>query len=142
MNPSSSSCRFPRYSQNNGGVRHCFRSSCLRSEQLLLSVVAMRSRLPEIFLASRRLTTSIGLLQIPKRARSHFPPARRRCLLQQWMPNAPLTQRKTFSATALRSRADVKDEFDPGQQDRESDEVDVCIVGGGTFYETTTFDIY
>lgn len=138
----SSSCRCPRYSQNNGGVRHCFRSSCPRSEQLLLSVVAMRSRLPEISLANRRLTTSTGLLQIPKRARSHFPPARRRRLLQQWMPNAPLTQRKAFSTTALRSRADAKDVFDPRQQDRESDEVDVCIVGGGTFHETATFNIY
>lgn len=136
-----SSCRIPRFSQNNSGVRQCFRSSCLRSEELLLSVVAMRSRLPDIFLANRRLTTSTGLLQIPKRARSHFPPARRRCLLQQCMPNAPLTQRKFFSATALRPRAETKNVFDPRQQDRESDEVDVCIVGGGTFHETATFDI-
>ena len=58
------------------------------------------------------------------------------------MPNAPLTQRRAFSATALRSRADVKDVFNPRQQDRESDEVDVCIVGGGTFHETATFAIY
>ena len=101
----------------------------------------MRSRLPEIFLANRRLTTSTGLLQIPKRARSHFPPARRRCLLQQCMSNVPLTQRKSFSATALRPRAEAKEVFDPRQQDRESDEVDVCIVGGGTFHETATFDI-
>ncbi|KAK0513249.1 hypothetical protein JMJ35_004235 [Cladonia borealis] len=91
----------------------------------------MCSRFPEISLAKRRLSTSIVLLQIPKRARSHFPPARRRCLLQQWMANDPLKQRRTFSATALRSRADVGDVFDPREQDRESDEVDVCIVGGG-----------
>ncbi len=58
------------------------------------------------------------------------------------MPNAPLTQRKTFSATALRSHADVGDVSDPRQQDRESDEVDVCIVGGGTLHEIATFDIY
>ena len=58
------------------------------------------------------------------------------------MPNVPLTQRRTFSATTLRSRADVRDVFDPREQDRESDEVDVCIVGGGTCHETATFDIY
>ena len=58
------------------------------------------------------------------------------------MPKASLTQRKTFSATALRSHADVGDVFDPRQQDRESDEVDVCIVGGGTLHETATIDIY
>lgn len=102
----------------------------------------MRPPLSEISLAKRRLTTPTVLLQIPKRARSHFPPARRRCLLQQWMPSCPLTQRKTFSATALRSHADVGDVFDSRQQDRESDEVDVCIVGGGTCHEIATFDIY
>ena len=58
------------------------------------------------------------------------------------MPNTPLTQRRTFSATALRSRADVGDVLDPRQQDRESDEVDVCIVGGGKCHEIATFDIY
>ena len=102
----------------------------------------MRSRVPEISLAKRRLTTPTVLLQIPKRAHSHFPPPRRRGLLEQWIPNAPLTQRRTLSATALRSRADVGDVSDPRQQDRESDEVDVCIVGGGTCHEIATFDIY
>ena len=102
----------------------------------------MRSCVPEISLAKRRLATPIVHLQIPKRARSHFPPARRRCLLQQWMPNVTLTQRRTFSATALRSHADVGDVFDPREQDRESDEVDVCIVGGGTCHEIATSDIH
>ena len=128
--------------QFNGSVMRCFRSSCFPSEHLLWSAVAMRSWMPEITLAKRRLTTPTVLLQIPKRARSHFPPARRRCLLQQWMPNGPLTQRRSFSATALRSRADVGDVLDPRQQDRESDVVDVCIVGGGTCHEIATFDIY
>ncbi|KAF2007116.1 electron transfer flavo protein-ubiquinone oxidoreductase-like protein [Amniculicola lignicola CBS 123094] len=40
-------------------------------------------------------------------------------------------QRRALSATARSRFADVDDSFDPRQQDRESDEVDVCIVGGG-----------
>jgi electron-transferring-flavoprotein dehydrogenase len=40
-------------------------------------------------------------------------------------------QRRAISSTARARFADVNDTFDPRQQDRESDEVDVCIVGGG-----------
>src|SRR4051794_20872738 len=40
-------------------------------------------------------------------------------------------QRRAISSTARRTFADVDDSFDPRQQERESDEVDVCIVGGG-----------
>lgn len=40
-------------------------------------------------------------------------------------------QRRAFTDTAKRRFASVDDSFDPGQQERESDEVDVCIVGGG-----------
>ncbi|KAF2111738.1 electron transfer flavo protein-ubiquinone oxidoreductase-like protein [Lophiotrema nucula] len=40
-------------------------------------------------------------------------------------------QRRAFSATSRSRFADVDETFDPRQQERESDEVDVCIVGGG-----------
>ncbi|KAF2871983.1 electron transfer flavo protein-ubiquinone oxidoreductase-like protein [Massariosphaeria phaeospora] len=40
-------------------------------------------------------------------------------------------QRRALSSTARKRLADVDDTFDPRQQDREADEVDVCIVGGG-----------
>lgn len=40
-------------------------------------------------------------------------------------------QRRAISSTARSRFADVDDAFDPRQQERESDEVDVCIVGGG-----------
>jgi hypothetical protein len=33
-----------------------------------------------------------------------------------------------------RRLADVNDDFDPKSIDRESDEVDVCIVGGGKLF--------
>ena len=47
--------------------------------------------------------------------------------------------RNTFSTTAKRSLADVSDTFDPQQQERESDQVDVCIVGGGIFPLRSTY---
>ena len=40
-------------------------------------------------------------------------------------------QRRTFTATARRRLAEVDESFDPKSIERESDEVDVCIVGGG-----------
>ncbi|KAL3420774.1 electron transfer flavoprotein-ubiquinone oxidoreductase, mitochondrial [Phlyctema vagabunda] len=40
-------------------------------------------------------------------------------------------QQRTFSISIPRRLADVEDDFDPRSIDRESDEVDVCIVGGG-----------
>lgn len=48
---------------------------------------------------------------------------------------AARTQIRAFSAAAPRLQADVKEAvaeaFDPSTIERESDEVDVCIVGGG-----------
>jgi hypothetical protein len=41
--------------------------------------------------------------------------------------------RRAFSISSPRRLADVNDDFDPKSADRESDQVDVCIVGGGMF---------
>jgi hypothetical protein len=46
-------------------------------------------------------------------------------------------QRRAFTAAAARQFADVTEEFDPRTIERESDEVDVCIVGGGRFVPST-----
>ncbi|RDW72045.1 putative flavoprotein-ubiquinone oxidoreductase [Coleophoma crateriformis] len=43
----------------------------------------------------------------------------------------PSTQHRLFSVSTPRSFANVDEEFDPKSIERESDEVDVCIVGGG-----------
>ncbi|RDW66161.1 putative flavoprotein-ubiquinone oxidoreductase [Coleophoma cylindrospora] len=43
----------------------------------------------------------------------------------------PSNQRRLFSVSAPRSFANVDEEFDPKSIERETDEVDVCIVGGG-----------
>ena len=40
-------------------------------------------------------------------------------------------QRRTVSSSLRHRYADVEESFDPASVDRESDEVDVCIVGGG-----------
>ena len=55
-----------------------------------------------------------------------------RCLTRGYRP-ATLTagQRRAFTDTARRRLASVNDDFDISQIEREKDEVDVCIVGGG-----------
>lgn len=55
-----------------------------------------------------------------------------RCLLRGYRP-ASITagQRRAFTTTIHRRFASVDDSLDVLHQDRESDEVDVCIVGGG-----------
>ncbi|KAL9602339.1 MAG: hypothetical protein Q9219_001905 [cf. Caloplaca sp. 3 TL-2023] len=65
------------------------------------------------------------------RPHSWFPPAKRRLLFQR--PRQPCRPAgpKAFSTAPLRRFAQVDDSFDPRQQERESDQVDVCIVGGG-----------
>ncbi|KAK4249539.1 hypothetical protein C7999DRAFT_29964 [Corynascus novoguineensis] len=44
---------------------------------------------------------------------------------------ATRTTRRYLSTTPARFYAEVEDSFDPASIDRESDEVDVCIIGGG-----------
>ena len=94
-------------------------------------ILSMAAKLSGISVCKNRL---LPPLQKSNRAYSHFSPARRRCLFQQSKSKAlPFrTGQRTLSSTPCRNFADVDDSFDPRQQDRESDEVDVCIVGGGT----------
>lgn len=76
------------------------------------------------------LSSSLRCLTL-SRAYSRFSPTRRRFLLQQArLPFRP-TVSQHFSTSKQHRLAEVKDNFDPNTQDRESDEVDVCIVGGG-----------
>ncbi|KAF2016151.1 hypothetical protein BU24DRAFT_450740 [Aaosphaeria arxii CBS 175.79] len=72
---------------------------------------------------SHRIASSRILARVPKSCRNP---------LQAYHPALRIAgQRRTISSTARRRLADVDDAFDPRQQERESDEVDVCIVGGG-----------
>ncbi|KAI4133540.1 MAG: hypothetical protein LQ347_002147, partial [Umbilicaria vellea] len=81
-------------------------------------------------LARRALTQSKSAPRFTTAAYSQFAPARRRCLFERPRSNALVSSRRAFATTPWRRLADVNDSFDPRQQDRESDEVDVCIVGG------------
>ena len=83
-------------------------------------------------LTRRSLTVSPVSRSITRRAYSHFPPTRRRrCPPQHARSNCLSTVRRTLSTTPRRCLADIDDSFDPREQERESDDVDVCIVGGG-----------
>jgi hypothetical protein len=67
----------------------------------------------------------------------YFFPTRRR--FSQHSPARPAFiagQRRAFSKTLRTRYATVEDSIDPRDQPRESDEVDVCIVGGGTSTES------
>ena len=50
----------------------------------------------------------------------------------------PVQTQRALTTASVQKFADVDSSFDPRQQDRESDEVDVCIVGGGTSIKTYT----
>ncbi|SLM34876.1 electron transfer flavoprotein-ubiquinone oxidoreductase [Lasallia pustulata] len=84
-----------------------------------------------VSLARRALTQSKSAPRFATAAYSQFAPARRRCLFERPRSNALVSCRRTFFTTPWRRLADIDDSFDPRQQERESDEVDVCIVGGG-----------
>ncbi|KAL2283689.1 hypothetical protein FJTKL_09741 [Diaporthe vaccinii] len=56
---------------------------------------------------------------------------RRTILRQSYAATSRTTQTRLFSASASRSMATPDDSFDPATIERESDQVDVCIVGGG-----------
>ena len=92
----------------------------------------MPPKIPVSSLTRRSLTVPHVSLLITRRAYSHFPPTRRRrCSPQQAGSDCLLIFRRTLSTTPRRCLADIDDSFDPREQERESDEVDVCIVGGG-----------
>ncbi|KAF2813811.1 electron transfer flavo protein-ubiquinone oxidoreductase-like protein [Mytilinidion resinicola] len=61
-----------------------------------------------------------------------FAAAARRTLLEAYRPAIYVAgQRRAITSTARSRLAEAQESFDPRQQERESDEVDVCIVGGG-----------
>ncbi len=91
----------------------------------------MATVLPTMPAVRRSLSGSRQSIRIYTRAYSHYPRARRRCPSPQF--NSSIVSKKCFSLSTWRKFADVDSSFDPRQQDRESDVVDVCIVGGGTW---------
>ncbi|KAK7519708.1 uncharacterized protein IWZ02DRAFT_300533 [Phyllosticta citriasiana] len=97
----------------------------------------MASRIASSSLLRRSLASdSANALRIATRsaARRSAPAtcSAARCLFDSYRPALRIAgQRRPFSNTARARITDVDEEFDPSTIDRESDQVDVCIVGGG-----------
>ncbi|MCJ1464625.1 hypothetical protein MMC07_003238 [Pseudocyphellaria aurata] len=81
--------------------------------------------------ARRNIAPSGLSLRTATRPFSHFSPARRRSLPQFRRLNHTTNFRQLFSTSPWTRLADVDESFDPRQQDRETDQVDVCVIGGG-----------
>lgn len=73
----------------------------------------------------RRNPTRVST-QIPWQCQRNYSLSRPRATISRF----PIQQR-AFSISVPRRFADVDDNFDPKSIEREGDEVDVCIVGGG-----------
>lgn len=67
--------------------------------------------------------------QCPRTITTCFP--RRTILCQSYVATSRTTQARLFSVSVSRPMATSDDSFDPATIERESDQVDVCIVGGG-----------
>ena len=81
-----------------------------------------------------RLGQSTQILRQPPRTSIWLRPyssAPRRTNLHTPRPLFVAGQRRSISSSLRHRYADVEESFDPASVDRESDEVDVCIVGGG-----------
>jgi len=88
----------------------------------------------EVRSASRfsRTTPSVSSLASPARSPAiPFSSSGKRLALRT-VSFTPL-QTRAFSQSVLRRFTDENGNFDPRSLDRESDEVDVCIVGGGMY---------
>lgn len=87
---------------------------------------------------SLRETATRASIRSPLRIRTlpkasiYLPPPRRRWLSQTPGPWATLNRGREFSTSAWRSLAQVNEGIP--QQEREVDDVDVCIVGGGIHF--------
>ena len=88
-----------------------------------------------IMTSSRSVTAALQrnlARRAPTRAAAQFP---RRSFQTTCRPRPSqcrsLRQQHAFSISIPRTFATVEDDFDPNSIERESDQVDVCIVGGG-----------
>jgi electron-transferring-flavoprotein dehydrogenase len=75
-------------------------------------------------------TSSISAIATPARQSAPFT-AFGAWLARRTVLFTPLTQTRAFSQSLSKRFTDENGDFDPRSLDRESDDVDVCIVGGG-----------
>src|ERR1700683_896600 len=87
--------------------------------------------------SSRSVTASLQRTLVRRNPIRVATQVSRRCLQTNSILTRPriglkcLPQDRAFSVSVPRRLADFNDGFDPKSIDRESDEVDVCIIGGG-----------
>ena len=92
-------------------------------------------------MASKHVARPLLRFAVPASQTRHFSrpaaslvnaiPAHRRTATRSTRPVFVAGQRRSLSSSLQRRYADVEEEFDPISVERESDEVDVCIVGAG-----------
>lgn len=98
-------------------IPSCILSATARRTRILVQLPELSQSLPlplsrSPFAASRSITSQ--------------------CHVRGYRPAAITAgQRRALSSTTRRKFADVEDHLNPLKQERESDEVDICIVGGG-----------
>lgn len=67
-----------------------------------------------------------------RRYSAHAAPARRRrATRREFISSHAVSHTRSFATTLSRKSGEERDTFDPAHIERECDEVDVCIVGGG-----------
>lgn len=85
---------------------------------------------------SRASPSVVTALASPVRSPATIFSNTNRSITHRSAPLISANQTRSFSQSVLRRFTDENGNFDPRSLDRESDEVDVCIVGGGMFYQT------
>lgn len=111
-------------------LRLCLYDALSLSDFRLTHIINMASRsLPASL--TRRLLATPRSTRIPARSFT-CASSRTRSVWESHRPAARIAgQRRAFSSTPRARLADIDDTFDPRSIEREADEVDVLIVGGG-----------
>ena len=87
---------------------------------------------------SASLQRGIGRHNPVKVSRQCAQPAQRRlhsrsAIFQPRVHHPQIPHQRAFSISIPRRFADINEDLDPRTVERESDEVDVCIIGGGKY---------
>lgn len=87
-------------------------------------------------ISARTLRTSHLRLSLPQSHHSRYLPPANTSFPQR------AQQTRLFSGSRRKGFADVQETFNPNSIERESDEVDVCIVGGGKTVPGIILDLF
>lgn len=90
--------------------------------------------------SSSRLARATPALAVPVCSPASSFATSRRQFARRSVSFLPPTQIRAFSQSVSRRLTDEDGKFDPQSIERESDEVDVCIVGGGMCLQCPAFE--